>query len=325
MLISIIIPVYKVERYIHECIQSVLKQDFYDYEVILVNDGSPDNCPQICDDYAAKYDQIKVVHKCNGGLSDARNVGILNASGNYVTFLDSDDYLSDYNVLRAFSEIDSVGDLDIIIYSIINNHSCKKEKKIPDYITKMNDAQEVIIALIKENCFFENACAKFINRKFILKNELFFEKNILHEDFEWILRMCMYVKRIKIIDKKIYYYRNNTNSIMGNISLKNIQDLRNTIQKHSEIIRDKDINIEYQNGLLSQIALTYYATLGYISTLSNEKIRKEICKIKESEWLIDYTSNRQGKLHKVIYKAVGIRLYIKIRKYVCIVKNLIKY
>jgi glycosyltransferase involved in cell wall biosynthesis len=104
-LFSIIIPVYKVEKYLDECVQSVLSQSFTDYECILVDDGSPDNCPQICDEYAKKYEQIKIIHKENGGLSDARNVGILQASGEYIVFLDSDDYLADNNTLQNLSVI----------------------------------------------------------------------------------------------------------------------------------------------------------------------------------------------------------------------------
>jgi glycosyltransferase involved in cell wall biosynthesis len=85
---SIIVPIYKVEKYLDECVQSVLSQSFGDYECVLVDDGSPDNCPVMCDEYEAKYEKIKVIHKENGGLSDARNAGILQASGEYIVLLE---------------------------------------------------------------------------------------------------------------------------------------------------------------------------------------------------------------------------------------------
>ena len=91
-LLSVIIPIYNVEKYLHQCVDSVLHQNLNDLEIVLVNDGSPDNCPQICNEYAEKYPFIKALHKENGGLSDARNEGLKDASGDYVIFLDSDDW-----------------------------------------------------------------------------------------------------------------------------------------------------------------------------------------------------------------------------------------
>ena len=92
-LISVIIPIYKVEDFLDECIASVVGQSYKNLEIILVDDGSPDNCPVICDEWALKDLRIKVIHKLNGGLSDARNVGIAVASGDYISFVDSDDWI----------------------------------------------------------------------------------------------------------------------------------------------------------------------------------------------------------------------------------------
>ena len=109
--ISVIVPIYNVEKYIHRCIDSILAQTFTDFELILVDDGSPDNCPEICDEYAAKDDRIRVIHKPNGGVSSARNAGLESAQGEYITFCDGDDYylpaqLSDY--IGAIGENDMV-------------------------------------------------------------------------------------------------------------------------------------------------------------------------------------------------------------------------
>lgn len=99
-LISVIVPVYKVERYIDECIESIRNQTYGDLEIILIDDGSPDSCPSICDNYARNDDRIKVIHKKNGGLSSARNVGIKVSSGQYITFVDSDDVL-DFSMIET--------------------------------------------------------------------------------------------------------------------------------------------------------------------------------------------------------------------------------
>ena len=93
-LVSVIVPVYKVEQYLNRCVSSIIKQSHTNLEIILVDDGSPDRCPQLCDEWALQDSRIKVVHKENGGLSDARNVGLKKASGNYICFVDSDDYVS---------------------------------------------------------------------------------------------------------------------------------------------------------------------------------------------------------------------------------------
>ena len=92
-LITVVVPVYKVEKYIDRCVTSIINQSYKNLEIILVDDGSPDNCGKICDDYARKDERIKVIHKENGGLSDARNAGINIAKGKYITFIDSDDYI----------------------------------------------------------------------------------------------------------------------------------------------------------------------------------------------------------------------------------------
>lgn len=97
---SVIIPIYKVEQYLEECVDSVLRQNYSNYEIILVDDGSPDSCPIICDKYAEEFDHIKVIHKKNGGLSDARNVGLDISTGEYVIFLDSDDYWEEKDFLK---------------------------------------------------------------------------------------------------------------------------------------------------------------------------------------------------------------------------------
>lgn len=113
---ELLIPVYNVEKYLHQCVDSVLAQDNKDYEIILVDDGSPDNCGKICDDYANKYSQIKVIHKENGGLSDARNFGIKVAKGDYLIFLDSDDFWKGTEVLSDLSKIVDIKPVDVVLY-----------------------------------------------------------------------------------------------------------------------------------------------------------------------------------------------------------------
>ena len=103
MLISIIVPVYNMEEYLHECVDSILSQTFKDYEIVLVDDGSVDTSPALCDQLAKEHSNIKVVHKPNGGLGSARNAGVSNAAGDYIFFVDADDFLNDANCLQRLS------------------------------------------------------------------------------------------------------------------------------------------------------------------------------------------------------------------------------
>ena len=115
MKLSIIIPVYRVETTLNRCVESVVTQDFDDFELILVDDGSPDNCPQLCDSWAAKDCRISVIHKSNGGLSDARNAGIDMARGDYLTFIDSDDYIEAETLAQVMA---AMADNDIVEYPV---------------------------------------------------------------------------------------------------------------------------------------------------------------------------------------------------------------
>lgn len=116
MKLSIIIPVYRTERTLQRCVESILSQDFADYELILVDDGSPDACPLICDDYARRDKRVKLVHKANGGLSDARNAGIRLASAPYITFVDSDDALAPNTLAELMDELEQYPEVDILEY-----------------------------------------------------------------------------------------------------------------------------------------------------------------------------------------------------------------
>ena len=115
--LSIIVPVYKVEQYIHKCVDSILNQTFTDFELILVDDGSPDNCGEICDEYAQKDERVRVIHKENGGLSDARNFGLKKAKGKYISFIDSDDWV-DLDLYRDVIDYQEDNDLGVVCFDV---------------------------------------------------------------------------------------------------------------------------------------------------------------------------------------------------------------
>lgn len=155
MKFSIIIPVYKVELYLRQCINSVLNQSYKDFELILVDDGSPDNCPVICDEYASRDIRVKVIHKSNGGLSDARNAGLDIAKGEYVLFLDSDDWWDDVLALEKINLKIKDTDADLIIIGMKKFFS-KKNVLVMNCIPQKCDKIKFILSPCTK--FYKNIC-----------------------------------------------------------------------------------------------------------------------------------------------------------------------
>lgn len=206
-LCSVIIPVYNVEQYLHTCVDSVLAQNFENFEIILVDDGSPDNCPQICDEYAAKDNRIKVIHKKNGGVSSARNMAIDNANGEYITFLDSDDFWQD-GYLSIMLDFCLQHDADIAQCSFIRG----TETTFPEI------KKQYKIKVFDNHSIFLKGYAKIILWGKLYKRHLFEgvrmpEGKFFEDDFttwKW------YYKAMKIIvtDQPLYYYTENIESTM---------------------------------------------------------------------------------------------------------------
>ncbi len=213
--ISVIIPIYNVEKYLHKCVDSVINQTYTDLEIILVDDGSPDNCPAICDEYAKKDNRIVVVHKQNGGLSDARNKGIEVSTGNYITFLDSDDYL-ELDALEIFHSRMIKDGSDLAVASVF----CIDE--LGNGIASINDSipikDEVITGdaglnnlLIEKYWYYVIACSKLYKRE--LFNDLSFVKGKLHEDEFMVHKIFHKCKKISCIQKPLYMYLQRSASI----------------------------------------------------------------------------------------------------------------
>lgn len=230
MTFSIIIPIYNVEKYLRQCIDSVLAENFLDCEIILVNDGSPDGCGEICDEYANKFSHIKVIHKHNGGLSDARNAGIKEAKGDYLIFLDSDDYWININKnQKNYIGEGILSDLKLLTndkIDLILHPSSDNIRKIPKEISfTNNDFINNFEALVKSNYYVSNAWTKIVRREIIIKNNLFFPKGYIHEDLPYSLALARFVKTFAIYNNPFYQYRVLDDSISHNIKYKNFNDI----------------------------------------------------------------------------------------------------
>lgn len=192
--LSIIIPVYKVEQFLNRCVDSVIlnsKEHIKDIEIILVDDGSPDNCPKICDEYAEKYDFISVIHKQNGGVSSARNAGIDNAKGEYITFIDSDDYVNE-EFYKLFSPFTQNKEVDLFQFGI-NVLEDNKKKEIAVGNKKLSLENKENVKYIFQD-IFENCINKVYKLSFLLKNNIRFEAGRKSEDFLFSIKAILSCK-----------------------------------------------------------------------------------------------------------------------------------
>ena len=186
---SIIVPVYNVQDYISECIDSIVSQTFPKYEIILIDDGSTDESGQICDKYADIYNNIKVIHKTNGGLSDARNIGIEHAEGEYLIFVDSDDYIESKALKQFYHVLESANNPDILITRIKKVHTGDKvvfmDNNLP--IEKLNNKtiKDALKWMFEHSNNLWPAVRYVVKNEFVLKYKLRFRVGFLHEDIDW--------------------------------------------------------------------------------------------------------------------------------------------
>lgn len=236
MTISIIIPVYNVERYIRECLDSIINQTFSDFEVLLIDDGSPDKSGDICDEYAAKDPRFKVFHKPNGGVSSARNLGLENAQGEWITFVDADDVLYD-DCLEKCYRLAKADNLDLLQF------------KFDREINKRNPQNNITSEVLSSADFLNirhNVCAacSFIKTSIIRDNSIRFNTNIkLAEDQLFILHAIKNSNRIKITNDVLYYYRPNEQSATRTSKVEEM------IKSVSVLITEKQVNPEFAHQL----------------------------------------------------------------------------
>ena len=229
--ISIIVPIYKVEDYLHRCIDSIINQTYSNLEIILVNDGSPDNCGVICEEYAKNDSRIKVIHKENGGLSDARNAGLKIATGDYIGFIDSDDWIHK-DMYKILYDIIIKKECDIVECNAIKTKSIISDKGIDDtYNIFRYTKEDVIEALISEKIVKQTVWNKLYKRSCI-KN-IFFEKGKVHEDEFWTYRVMNECNILIHVDINLYYYFQRDSSIMGNkYSLKRLDAIEGRYNRY---------------------------------------------------------------------------------------------
>lgn len=205
-MISVIVPVYKAEKYLHRCVDSILAQSYTDFELLLIDDGSPDKSGAICDEYVAKDSRVRVFHKENGGVSSARNLGLDNARGEWITFCDADDYVT-LDWLSAYDEaITKNVDLAIQGYHIIDGDRTIKKELPQSQGYTIDDKRRLIISLMCQGVY-GYLWVKLFRRQLIEQYAIRFDTNsTFREDEQFLSKYLEYVTGFKCIDRANYYY-----------------------------------------------------------------------------------------------------------------------
>lgn len=234
-LISAIVPVYNVEKYLYRCVDSILKQTYENFELILIDDGSPDNCSQMCDELSEKDSRIKVIHQENQGLSAARNSGIKIAKGNYLTFIDSDDWISN-TMFEDLINLIKEKNADISICNFIvtdGNAIYKKNTKAEEKLYSKDEFMKIILRVNSNRCI-HYAWGKLYKKDVIDKNE-HYPVGMLNEDVEGMFKAVLKSEKIAETNKIGYFYYENSESISRKKFSENFLSLHHVWERILEI------------------------------------------------------------------------------------------
>lgn len=327
--VSIIIPVYNVERYLRKSIESALNQSLDNIEIIAVNDGSTDNSLKILNEYESVYENFKVINQANMGLSGARNSGFNFASGKYVYFLDSDDYIDSKLTELCYHACEKNGtdvvmfDADVFWEQDVNNNNLHFNYNRKDVLgSNVVKGEELFCELIKKKIYKSPVWLFFYNRQFLINNKLTFYNGIIHEDELFTPQVLLKSKKIIYIPKNLFFRRVRNDSIMTKkIGRKNIEGyyvVAEELYEIAETIRNK-INKTTYKILLKKIVELYNNLFKncYLLELKDEEYNPLRLKIKKSILEKKNLKNLKLKLFvmypDVIYNISRIKSYISLK------------
>lgn len=311
--ISIIIPVYNAEKFIEECLNSIYRQTYTNYEIILVNDGSTDSSPIICDTFEKNNRQTRVIHKINGGAADSRNIGLSQAKGDYILFIDSDDFWPNENCLEKLVQvINQYPQSDFIGFNLQYYWNKNKIKKWPAYdtnITEEIDKDKLIIKLIETGSFPVSPCTKIIKHSFLKENQILFQKGIVGEDILWFQDILECAKDFHFINEYLYNYRKSiSTSVSGNMNLKKFNDFLYILEKTTQYIPKSSFSNQSKKAILSFAAYNLCILLGEVRYLDKQSYYENMDILKQYLWLLDYDLNPKVKKCKLLIRLTGINI-----------------
>lgn len=288
MKVSVIVPVYNVEKYLHQCVDSVLGQTYQDLEVILVDDGSTDGCPAICDKYARMDSRVRVIHQENGGLSAARNTGIEHITGEYVMFLDSDDYWMQDTALEIITNRLRMTDADVLCFSyakcsesgqIISN----RFEEIPSRPVACTQESQQLDFMFGHSVYIASAWNKAIKKNIVVEHP--FEVGKTSEDIVWCAQLLRDATSFDFISNSLYGYRQREDSITHNYSMKRCEDLCENVAICISIVNE---TAEPLKKYLYTYTAYQYATFFAVQAFCAQINKHCLSTMKEFGWILKY-------------------------------------
>lgn len=322
---SVIIPVYNVEEYLGQCIESVLGQSFADFELILVNDGSTDNSGAVCEAYANKDNRVHVIHQVNRGQGFARNVGIMHSIGEYVIFVDSDDWWLHNRVLERIDE--QIVNTDIVVFDLkevpngLRQESCPSLRSTFGLASFYESGREYLIDALKRMPDYKWYPVKYAFHMRLWKDHgIRFPEDIKYEDPAIMYRPFLYAKRICVIKEAFYAYRKSRIGATTSIdSFKLLNDRLLSVERPIEQIKNElDPKSELFLLLSNNFATGYFEVLIRSTGAQNEK--KLVWKaLREKKWLCKYSTSKKQLLGRIMVNLIGVELsavILGIRKWI---------
>lgn len=304
---SVIIPVYNVEKYLEDCIQSILANKCDSYEIILVDDGSSDSSPAICDKYEQQYANIRTVHKKNGGLSDARNVGLAEAKGEYILFVDSDDFVGTDTLFATAERLikDSNCHIDLLTFGYSKYYN--SDKRV-DYSPAISKAFEImpIEETVRRYLFILSAWAKFVRRELLVNANIDFRKGVFSEDIEWCAKLILNCKDTIVLNETAYEYRQRENSITKSIGIKNVNDVENAIYKCIKMETECD-DANRRDALRIFIATCVSMYIIAIASSEKESWQSKSVVVKSLKKYLRYSSRIRERIILIILSVIGYK------------------
>ena len=240
-MVSIIVPIYNIEGYIRECIDSILAETYPDFVLILVDDGSPDNCGRICDEYAEKDVRIKVIHKENGGLTSARNAGLSVAKGDWIMHVDGDDWIEP-DMIESLIEAAKAAEADLVFGDFIKYGANAGNKQLPSWSSDKIDSLSRYIAYSMTTIW-----GSIAKRSLYTEHSLKSPDGVSYcEDFHLIVRLCHFANKIVNVHRPFYHYRYRPTSIMSNMSRKTEADEQWVYQDTIRFFQEQGVYEEYK-------------------------------------------------------------------------------
>ena len=312
--LSVIIPMYNASKYIIEAVNSLLRQKDVSIEVIIVDDGSTDNSLEKLQQYG---NRLVISKKENGGAASARNMGLLKAQGEFIMFLDADDYISDENICSKCIAKLRNDNLDIIFFSYKYLNNTTKQTTIPWKFPKKailsSNYIEIQNLLIKKGIFLASPCFRILKRNFLIDNNIYFKEGRTAEDIDWYIKTITKTKHIGIIDNCAYVYRKSiVNAVTNCISIQKCEDLYSSILDSVLLVKSIK-NEKFKNTLLSAIAYEYCILISNVYSINAYNLFSD--RLKKMKYLLKYETFSRVRYIRILCSFVGLKITAKILSY----------